>query len=36
MSDDTTSNDPPQIAYQAAFAIAIILLGVAMFKYPLW
>lgn len=36
MADESPSNDPPQLAYQVGFALAIILLGVTMFKYPLW
>ncbi len=36
MADASESNDPPQLAYQVGFALAIILLGVTMFKYPLW
>jgi hypothetical protein len=36
MADDTTNSDPPQIAYQVAFALAIVLLAVAMVRYPLW
>lgn len=36
MADDSHSTDPPQIAYQVGFALAIILLAVTMFRYPLW
>lgn len=36
MSDDSDSNDPPQLAYQFAFGLSIVLLGVVMFRYPLW
>tara|TARA_Y100001935_G_C16941164_1_gene330085 strand:+ start:292 stop:402 length:111 start_codon:yes stop_codon:yes gene_type:complete len=36
MSDEPTNSDPPQIAYQMGFALAMILLVVVMFRYPLW
>jgi len=36
MADDSTTSDPPQIAYGMAFAVAIVLLAVVMFRYPLW
>jgi hypothetical protein len=36
MADDATNSDPPQIAYQVAFALSIVLLAVAMVRYPLW
>ena len=36
MADDAPSNDPPQIAYQVGFGLAILLLAVTMVRYPLW
>jgi len=36
MSEEQKSNDPPQLAYQVAFWLAIILLGITAFRYPLW
>lgn len=36
MSDEQKSNEPPQSAYFLAFALAIVLLGITMFQYPLW
>ena len=36
MADESHSNDPPQLAYQVGFALAIVLLAVTMFRYPLW
>jgi len=36
MSNDGTDNDPPQMAYQVAFALVIIALLVTVFRYPLW
>ena len=36
MADEPTNSDPPQLAYGMAFALAIVLLGVVMFRYPLW
>ena len=36
MTDESASNDPPQLAYFVAFGIAVVLLGVTVFKYPLW
>lgn len=36
MADEPHSNDPPQIAYQVGFALAIVLLAVVMVRYPLW
>ena len=36
MADDNTTSDPPQIAYQVGFALAIILLAITMVQYPLW
>ena len=36
MADEPTNSDPPQIAYGMAFAVAIVLLAVVMFRYPLW
>jgi len=36
MADEETNSDPPQIAYQMGFALAIVLLAITMFRYPLW
>lgn len=36
MADEPKSNDPPQVAYQIGFALAIVLLAITMFRYPLW
>ncbi len=33
---DGNYSDPPQGAYYFVYALSIILLGVAMFAYPLW
>lgn len=36
MAEESNSNEPPQIAYQVAFGLAIVLLAVVMVRYPLW
>jgi|DEB0MinimDraft_3_1074331.scaffolds.fasta_scaffold02978_5 hypothetical protein len=36
MSEENGAGDPPQTAYFIAFGLAIVLLGITMFKYPLW
>ena len=36
MADESAKTDPPQIAYGMAFTVAIVLLVVVMFRYPLW
>ncbi len=36
MEDEPKNSDPPQIAYGMAFTVAIVLLVVVMFRYPLW
>ena len=36
MYDDNSSSDPPQSVYYAFFGIAVLLLAVVAFKYPLW
>jgi hypothetical protein len=36
MSDETNTSEPPQITYFVAFSLAIILMAVAMVKYPVW
>lgn len=36
MADDSTNSDPPQIAYQVGFALAMLLLAITMVRYPLW
>ena len=33
---DTKYSDPPQGAYYFVYILSMILLGVAMFAYPLW
>ena len=36
MEEENNYSDPPQGAYYFVFALTMILLGVAMFQYPLW
>jgi len=36
MTEEKAGGDPPQMAYFIAFGLAIIFLGVTMFRYPLW
>lgn len=34
--NDGNHSEPPQGAYYFVFFLSIVLLGVAMFAYPLW
>ena len=36
MEDEKSYSEPPQGAYYFVYFLSIILLGVAMFAYPLW
>jgi hypothetical protein len=36
MYGDDESKEPPQSVYYTFFGIAVILLAVTAFKYPLW